>query len=168
MRYAEHLEITLEKSILTRGSVLHNICVVKLDFLSIDRNGKIVLVDFRAGFLRECHTHGILVAIGYKSPFPETRENFIYIVTRLVNAGSSELSASAGDLPFGRIAAVNHGNGVNLCHIISQNNNLSHFWLPHWYPRHLRCSSGQQSFRPGLRNGQTRKCREIRQQAPSS
>ena len=117
MRNSEHLEIALEQTVFTRRAVLHYIYVVELDFLSVNGNRKVILVHFRPRFFRERNSHRILLAVRHERPFAETRKDLIYIILGIVNPGCRVFSASASDLPFRGVTAINHCDSVILSHI---------------------------------------------------
>ena len=75
--------------------MLHDVDIVKLDFLAIHLDREVSLVYLRSGTLREWDPDGILLPHGHELPFPETCENLIDIVLRSVYPGCRELSAAA-------------------------------------------------------------------------
>ena len=118
MRHAQHLQVTLQQTGLSRCAVLHDIGKVELDFLSQHHHGEVRLVHLRLCTLREGHAHGIGLAHGHQFPLAEAGENFIDVVFELVDAGGGELSAAARNLPLGGVAAINDGNRLILGHFL--------------------------------------------------
>ena len=63
---SEHFEISLQKSVFARSTMLHDIYEVKLDFLAIDIDRKIILVNLRPRLFRERYPHGVLFPVGHQ------------------------------------------------------------------------------------------------------
>ena len=106
MRNAKHLKITLHEAILSRSSVLHDICVIKLHLFTIDLNRKVSLIDFWTWI----QNHSVLTSLSVclEHPAAESGENFINIESVSINLRSGELAASHRDFPLGRITSVNN------------------------------------------------------------
>ena len=100
MRDVQHLEIALEKSILTRCSVLHDVGIIELHFLAIDIDRKIILVDLGAGAFREGDSHGVSLAECHEVPFAESGEDLVDIIFGSIDSRSCKFSAAASDFPL--------------------------------------------------------------------
>ena len=100
MRDAQHFEIALQQTRLSRSTVLHNVREVKLDLLSQHHHGKIRFVHYGLGTLGESLAHTVGLAHRHQLPLSETGEDFVHIVFELVNTGGRELATAARHFPF--------------------------------------------------------------------
>ncbi len=108
VRNTEHLKIALHQAILPWCPVLHYIRIAELDFISVQNNGKVRLVNLRAFLLWNGNPRGPPQAESSQSPASEPCEYLIHIIFFTVNLRGRELPAAQRNLPLRRVAAINN------------------------------------------------------------
>ncbi len=108
VRNTEHLKIALHQTVFPGCPVLHYIRIVELDFLSVQNNGKVRLVNLRAFLLWNGNPRGPPQAESRQSPAPEPCEYLIHVIFFTVNLRGRELPAAQRNLPLRRVAAINN------------------------------------------------------------